>query len=613
MKVKKLPNVLALHLKRFKYEESVQRYVKLAYRVAFPLELRLFNTSDDTEDPDRLYELFAIVVHIGAGPHHGHYITIVKVGAKWILFDDDHVSYIDEHEISKYYGDRPGLGSAYVLFYQAVDLDFEGLGLERPAAPQTDEASLRTDALGGIDQRGRTEIGTAGQGVDIAIPRAVGGPSPERAIDSASAHPRLGSVSENATLSTAGSSVGTVADLAHGQSPSVASETSSSGSGWFGSFRSRASRTGSQSMRRPRTTSAVESLSNGTGASTPISIVGGTATPLSVQNHASGTAADGLSPEAGSSLTPGSSSVVSNPSTRSNPGGLGGEEAKETMTVGTTSEHSTLDDGQARQTRRRPSTGGAGGIGLTHTEELQAQAEMNRQQKEANINQRLWNQEKRTRAASESMLSQGMYTDAGVRTGDGHGQKAFLSDYQASVTAEPLSISTPDEPSTPTAATVGLPAIATESTKSTPAGEPAGAHAGGRRLSAGVLAGASFAPADRPISKKEQKQIAKHSRRGSSSFGFGSLVGTPSGSATPANEEKTITPSKSGGVFSALFGGEQPSRRASIVASGTPGGASDDGQGASSGFIGGQAPSRKASLTTRSLSRTFGFGKSNKQ
>ena len=70
MKIKKLPNVLALHLKRFKYQEDVQKYIKLAYRVAFPLELRLFNTVDDAEDPDRLYELFAIVVHIGTYVPH---------------------------------------------------------------------------------------------------------------------------------------------------------------------------------------------------------------------------------------------------------------------------------------------------------------------------------------------------------------------------------------------------------------------------------------------------------------------------------------------------------------------------------------------------------------
>lgn len=60
-----MPNILALHLKRFKYQEDLGRYVKLNYRVVFPFTLRLFNTSDDTEDPDRLYELFAIVVHVG--------------------------------------------------------------------------------------------------------------------------------------------------------------------------------------------------------------------------------------------------------------------------------------------------------------------------------------------------------------------------------------------------------------------------------------------------------------------------------------------------------------------------------------------------------------------
>jgi ubiquitin carboxyl-terminal hydrolase 9/13 len=76
MKIKKLPNVLALHLKRFKYQEDVQRYIKLAYRVAFPFELRLFNTVDDTDNADRLYELFAIVVHIGKCVSCGYFFLL---------------------------------------------------------------------------------------------------------------------------------------------------------------------------------------------------------------------------------------------------------------------------------------------------------------------------------------------------------------------------------------------------------------------------------------------------------------------------------------------------------------------------------------------------------
>jgi len=44
MRVKKQPLILALHLKRFKYVDSLQRYTKLTYRVAFSFELRLFIT-----------------------------------------------------------------------------------------------------------------------------------------------------------------------------------------------------------------------------------------------------------------------------------------------------------------------------------------------------------------------------------------------------------------------------------------------------------------------------------------------------------------------------------------------------------------------------------------
>ncbi|RKO95345.1 cysteine proteinase, partial [Caulochytrium protostelioides] len=58
MMIKRLPNILALHLKRFKYEERLQRHVKLGDKVNFTTELRLFNTTPDAQDHDRLYTLF---------------------------------------------------------------------------------------------------------------------------------------------------------------------------------------------------------------------------------------------------------------------------------------------------------------------------------------------------------------------------------------------------------------------------------------------------------------------------------------------------------------------------------------------------------------------------
>ena len=69
MRVKKLPTILALHLKRFKYVEQYNRHIKVSHRVVFPLELRLFNTSDDAVNPDRMYDLVAVVIHCGSGPN----------------------------------------------------------------------------------------------------------------------------------------------------------------------------------------------------------------------------------------------------------------------------------------------------------------------------------------------------------------------------------------------------------------------------------------------------------------------------------------------------------------------------------------------------------------
>ena len=119
MKIKRLPKILALHLKRFKFTDDFQRLQKLFHRVVYPYHLRLFNTTDDTEDPDRLYELYAVVVHIGGGPYHGHYVSIIKTEDRgWLLFDDELVEPVDKSFVQNFFGDRPGLACAYVLFYR---------------------------------------------------------------------------------------------------------------------------------------------------------------------------------------------------------------------------------------------------------------------------------------------------------------------------------------------------------------------------------------------------------------------------------------------------------------------------------------------------------------
>lgn len=64
MRIKELPNILGLHLKRFR-QDDMGRLHKLFYRVTFPLQLRVPCTTEETQDAERLYELFAVVVHIG--------------------------------------------------------------------------------------------------------------------------------------------------------------------------------------------------------------------------------------------------------------------------------------------------------------------------------------------------------------------------------------------------------------------------------------------------------------------------------------------------------------------------------------------------------------------
>ncbi|CAL5365356.1 unnamed protein product [Camellia sinensis] len=121
MKIKKPPHILVIHLKRFKYIEQLGRYKKLSYHVVFPLELKLSNTM---EDADAEYSLFAVVVHVGSGPNHGHYVSLVKSHNHWLFFDDENVEMIDESVVQTFFGSAQEYSSntdhGYILFYERL-------------------------------------------------------------------------------------------------------------------------------------------------------------------------------------------------------------------------------------------------------------------------------------------------------------------------------------------------------------------------------------------------------------------------------------------------------------------------------------------------------------
>lgn len=158
MKIKRLPKVLALHLKRFKYTEDYSRLQKLFHRVVYPYHLRMFNTTDGAEDPDRMYELYAVVIHIGGNAYHGHYVAVIKTQDRgWLLFDDEMVEPVDKHFVRNFFGDKPGMACAYVLFYQETtfekmreEQEAEGLEEVKLASQKADLAS-GDDRVNGID------------------------------------------------------------------------------------------------------------------------------------------------------------------------------------------------------------------------------------------------------------------------------------------------------------------------------------------------------------------------------------------------------------------------------------------------------------------------------
>ena len=86
-----LPKILIVHLKRFKVIQFNQK--KLNYSINIPENIKLdYLLKNKNEYKEKtLYNLFAVVVHVGSGNEYGHYYCLVKVSGKWLKFDDETV------------------------------------------------------------------------------------------------------------------------------------------------------------------------------------------------------------------------------------------------------------------------------------------------------------------------------------------------------------------------------------------------------------------------------------------------------------------------------------------------------------------------------------------
>ncbi|SCU83776.1 LAFA_0D05710g1_1 [Lachancea sp. 'fantastica'] len=139
--LKKLPFYLSLHMKRFKYSEEQNCNTKLFNKIHYPLNLTVCSTFDSSVC--KRYELIGLVVHMGGGPHHGHYVSLCKTDKfGWLLFDDETVETVEESTVLKFVGNSDDLTTAYLLFYREVT-DFR---------EESDKPEKRQVYTEGVDQ-----------------------------------------------------------------------------------------------------------------------------------------------------------------------------------------------------------------------------------------------------------------------------------------------------------------------------------------------------------------------------------------------------------------------------------------------------------------------------
>uniref|UniRef100_A0A668AXL3 Ubiquitin carboxyl-terminal hydrolase n=1 Tax=Myripristis murdjan TaxID=586833 RepID=A0A668AXL3_9TELE len=110
-KVLRLPEILCIHLKRFRHE--VMYSFKISSHVSFPLEGLDMRPFLAKESPSQIttYDLLSVICHHGTAGS-GHYIAYCQnvINGQWYEFDDQYVTEVHETVVQN--------AEAYVLFYR---------------------------------------------------------------------------------------------------------------------------------------------------------------------------------------------------------------------------------------------------------------------------------------------------------------------------------------------------------------------------------------------------------------------------------------------------------------------------------------------------------------
>jgi ubiquitin carboxyl-terminal hydrolase 22/27/51 len=120
VRVRKLPAILCVHVKRFGMKIAGTSLVQEKYegKIDFPLVLDMapYTTqTSGTASSDRyVYDLECVVVHQGENVHNGHYFAFCRQDKKWFRFDDEIVSATTTEDVLRQ--------EAYLCFYSLRSL-----------------------------------------------------------------------------------------------------------------------------------------------------------------------------------------------------------------------------------------------------------------------------------------------------------------------------------------------------------------------------------------------------------------------------------------------------------------------------------------------------------
>jgi len=129
VRIKSIPEVLVLQLKRFEYNYENGTRNKLYDRFEFPESINcqslMFDSSIEAN-----YELTGIVLHSG-NSLQGHYTSLVKTESCWIDYNDMRAEIIPQYQDLSFGGKTEEyLPSAYLLFYQRKDREIRKIMID---------------------------------------------------------------------------------------------------------------------------------------------------------------------------------------------------------------------------------------------------------------------------------------------------------------------------------------------------------------------------------------------------------------------------------------------------------------------------------------------------